>query len=100
MIRRGQDATSAMFPKGARIEASIRHGHRNDTRRSHERTRHRDEDEAGCAGAPGREGGNSAYADILRERLTGDDLRRMQVEHPYDLARRQQEHMPRELRER
>jgi hypothetical protein len=46
-----------------------------------------------------REGRGSRYADILRERLTGEDLRRMQVDEARDLARRHQEHMPRELRD-
>jgi hypothetical protein len=42
----------------------------------------------------------SPYAAILRERLNGEDLRRMQVDEALDLARRQQEHEPRDVRER
>ena len=47
-----------------------------------------------------RESGSGAYAAILRERLTDEDLARMQMQldEASDLARRQQEHAPREVR--
>jgi hypothetical protein len=41
----------------------------------------------------------SAYAAILRERLNGEDLRRMQMEEARDLARRRQEHQPADVRD-
>ena len=42
----------------------------------------------------------SVYAAILTQRLTSADLTRMQMDEANDLARRQSDHAPRDVRER